>query len=537
MKTAIYTRVSTIMQAQQQTIQTQLSRLEEHLTNQGINWEQVLIFRDEGISGASLRRPSLSKMRDSIRQREITQLYITAPDRLSRKYVHQALLMEEFEQAGCTVTFIDRPMSDDPNDQLLLQIRGAVAEYERSLIAERMRMGRVRQFKAGNLLPWTRTPYGYNADPENPRDPAGIRINEAQASHLREMFSWYSQADHTLYGLAEHLKKLGVLSPSGRTYWNKSSIRSILRNPVYTGRVYYGKTEQRPTRRTRSAVIANDPIEHSQQVKPQETWLLVASIPAIISDDLFDAVQEKLALNKQMSRRNNKKHPYLLRGKVSCGHCQLATVGRTSADGEYAYYNCGGKQPNHQTGRESRCHSRGIRVQKLDALVWHDMVEILTQPELVTVALQRSQSGEWLPEALASKQKALQRTQRQIKGQLDRLTDAYLANVISLDEYERRRKPLENDIEALSKQMEQLKQQVVQQDSVAGMVSSLESFCRKIGKGVEQATFEQKRKLVELLIDRVIVTDQDVEIRYVLPTDPSAYHTRFCDLRLAYCPK
>jgi site-specific DNA recombinase len=221
MNIAIYTRVSTIIQAQQQTIQTQLSRLEEYLSQKGIEWEKALIYQDEGISGATLRRPALSKLRDSIRQREITQLYLTAPDRLARKYVHQALLLEEFEQAGCDVTFIDRPMTDDPNDQLLLQIRGAVAEYERSLIADRMRQGRERQYKAGKLLPWTRTPYGYDADPDNPRDPAGLHINEIEANHLREMFTWYTQSDHTLYGLAEHLKELGIPSPSGRAYWNK----------------------------------------------------------------------------------------------------------------------------------------------------------------------------------------------------------------------------------------------------------------------------------------------------------------------------
>jgi site-specific DNA recombinase len=85
---------------------------------------------------------------------------ITAPDRLARKYVHQMLLLEELERAGCRVEFVDRPMSQDPHDQLLLHIRGAVAEYERTLIADRMRRGRQQKFRAGTLLPWSRPPYG-----------------------------------------------------------------------------------------------------------------------------------------------------------------------------------------------------------------------------------------------------------------------------------------------------------------------------------------------------------------------------------------
>jgi site-specific DNA recombinase len=80
---------------------------------------------------------------------------VTAPDRLARNYVHQMVLLEEWARAGCATEFLDRPMSDDPHDHLLLQIRGAVAEYERTLIAERMRRGRLAKLRAGTLLPWT----------------------------------------------------------------------------------------------------------------------------------------------------------------------------------------------------------------------------------------------------------------------------------------------------------------------------------------------------------------------------------------------
>src|SRR5207237_4768260 len=106
---------------------------------------------------------------------------------LARNYVHQMLLVEEFERAGCQVEFVDRPMSHDPHDQLLLQIRGAVAEYERSLIAERMRRGRRQKYQAGGLLPWTRPPYGYRVDPTRPRDPAGVRLVRAEVAVIGDL--------------------------------------------------------------------------------------------------------------------------------------------------------------------------------------------------------------------------------------------------------------------------------------------------------------------------------------------------------------
>src|SRR4051794_26558343 len=161
MRIAIYVRVSTQRQAQTQTIDQQIDRLRAHLQAQGLPLPEEDIFRDDGYSGASLKRPGLDRLRDRAATASFDKIFINDPDRLARNYVHQVLLLEELQKHGCRVEFLDRPMSQDPHDQLLLQIRGAVAEYERTLIAERMRRGRQRQFQASKMLPLTRAPYGY----------------------------------------------------------------------------------------------------------------------------------------------------------------------------------------------------------------------------------------------------------------------------------------------------------------------------------------------------------------------------------------
>ena len=142
MRRAISVRVSSRQQAQNLTIDQQLERLQTYCQTQQWPWQQIHIFRDDGYSGASLRRPALERLRDQVASGCFDQLLITEPSRLARKYVHHMLLIEELEGHGCQICFVDRPMSQDPNDQLLLQIRGAVAEDERTLIAERMRRGR-----------------------------------------------------------------------------------------------------------------------------------------------------------------------------------------------------------------------------------------------------------------------------------------------------------------------------------------------------------------------------------------------------------
>lgn len=182
MRIAVYVRVSTQRQAQTQTIEQQLEGLRIYCQQQDWPWQEEHIFRDDGFSGSKLARPGLDRLRDQIAQVRFDRVLLTAPDRLARNFVHQMLLIEEFEKYGCRVEFLERPMSDDPHDQLLLQIRGAVAEYERSLISERMRRGRQIKYQAGTLLPWARAPYGYQVDPQRARDPAGVRVEASQAA-------------------------------------------------------------------------------------------------------------------------------------------------------------------------------------------------------------------------------------------------------------------------------------------------------------------------------------------------------------------
>ena len=181
MKTAIYVRVSTNRQSQAQTIEQQLERLERHLELQGERLLTENIFRDDGYSGASLNRPGLDRLRDRVKNGMLDRVLLTSPDRLARNYVHQMVLMEEWERAGCRAEFLDRPMSQDPHDHLLLQIRGAVAEYERVLIAERMRRGRQMKLKAGALLPWTVPPYGYRSAPDLPAILLVCKLNRQKA--------------------------------------------------------------------------------------------------------------------------------------------------------------------------------------------------------------------------------------------------------------------------------------------------------------------------------------------------------------------
>src|ERR1700761_1364507 len=209
MRAAVYARVSTTRQAQAQTIEQQLDRLRAAVAERGWDLGGQHVYRDDGFSGARLGRPGLDRLRDHAALADLDVVLVTAPDRLARNYVHQVLLIDELAGHGCQGEFLDRPMSADPHDQLLLQIRGAVAEYERTLIAERMRRGRQAKLRAGTLLPWTRPPFGYRLDPERPRDPAGVWVDPGEAALVAQLFGWYLEPGGTVYRLARRLTDLG----------------------------------------------------------------------------------------------------------------------------------------------------------------------------------------------------------------------------------------------------------------------------------------------------------------------------------------
>jgi site-specific DNA recombinase len=257
MEVALYVRVSTDRQQQRQTIEQQITRLREYsATHPDWHMSDAHIYRDDGYSGTKLNRPGLDRLRDHAAFAAFERVLITAPDRLARNYVHQMLLLEELAQHGCHVDFLERPMSDDPHDHLLLQIRSAVAEYERTLIAERMRRGRQTKLRGGRLLPWTVAPYGYLLDPEAPRDPHRVRLDPGKAAVVGQIFAWYTDLRSlvTLHSVAKRLSDSRLPTPTGKPRWNVTSVRHILRNPAYAGTAYWGKTRSTPARRRQSAL-------------------------------------------------------------------------------------------------------------------------------------------------------------------------------------------------------------------------------------------------------------------------------------------
>ena len=251
MRAAIYARVSTERQERQQTIDSQIATLSAWAEEVGHELRPEHAFRDEGYSGARLDRPGLDALRDAVRDAEVDIVAVLSPDRLARKYAYQALVLEEFRRAGCAVAFLNHTISDNPGDQLLLQIQGAVAEYERALLGERFRRGKLQKARAGWFI-GGRAPYGYRYVPC--RDGAGgrLEIDEDEAAFVRLLYGWLVEERMTIRQILKRLNFGPWYPRSGKHPWSPSVVHHILSEPVYTGTTYANRYDLVEAKKPRS---------------------------------------------------------------------------------------------------------------------------------------------------------------------------------------------------------------------------------------------------------------------------------------------
>jgi Recombinase zinc beta ribbon domain len=253
-----------------------------------------------------------------------------------------------------------------------------------------------------------------------------------------------------------------------------------------------------------------------------------------VTREQFDRVQAKIATNRSFAKRNNTTTQYLLRALVSCGACRLACIARRTLPTGRTYYICSGKSIRARQDQGCRCRSKFIPAGVLDELVWNDLAALVRDPDRVARALRRVAGGCGLPQELQARRETLRRGRASLAQQIERLTDAYVSGVLKLAEYDRRRKDLERRDATLAQQEAMLDHEASRSGAVQGLIDSAESFSKRVRAGLDTATFERKRQLVELLINRVVVTGDNVEIRYAFPISPAGESGRFCHLRLDY---
>ena len=247
---AIYARVSSDQQAQEQTVASQVAALKERIASEQLEVDESLCFIDEGYSGATLVRPALERLRDQAAGAAFDRLYVHSPDRLARHYAYQVLLVDELKRCGVELVFLNRAIGTSPEDDLLLQVQGMVAEYERAKILERSRRGKRHAARRGCVSVLCGAPYGYRyiAKREGGGE-ARYEIVFEEARVVRRIFEWVGRDGCSIGEVCRRLKRENVATRSGKSSWDRTTVWGILRNSAYQGRAIFGKTrvgEMRP---------------------------------------------------------------------------------------------------------------------------------------------------------------------------------------------------------------------------------------------------------------------------------------------------
>ncbi len=206
-RAALYARVSSEQQAQAGTIQSQIEAVVQRAAQDGSTIDSEFRFIDEGQSGATLVRPALERLRDQAAAGSIDRLYVLCPDRLARSYAYQMLLVDELQRCGVELLFVNHEIGKTPEDHLLLQVQGMVAEYERAKIIERCRRGKLHAARQGSVNVLSTAPYGYRYAPAAEGiGRAQYNVHLPEAAVVRQMFQWIGQERQSIGQVCRRLK-------------------------------------------------------------------------------------------------------------------------------------------------------------------------------------------------------------------------------------------------------------------------------------------------------------------------------------------
>jgi site-specific DNA recombinase len=516
-RTALYARVSTTRQQEDRTVASQLAALEKAAEAMGLEVSAEQRYVDEGYSGSRLDRPGLDALRDAAADGLLDLVLVYAPDRLARNYVHQQIVLEELGKRGVQVHFLERPVSQKPEDLLLVQMQGVIAEYERAKILERTRRGRLHKVKSGQMLPFYIPPYGYRVV-RTPQVPQGLVVlDEVEAGQVRQMYQWVLEENLSARQVAKRLNAQGV-RPRKAQLWVQSTVYTILTNPAYAGLATYGKREPvEPTRPLHPGKYRKN-AKSSSRVRPRAQWLEVP-VPALVEPQEQREVKERLSQHKWLSPRNVR-HDYLLRTRVVCGQCGLRMncerQTRSHHPYEYFYYACERRTPE-DTGHLERCTAKRVRALELDAVVWKALCEWLQQPQMLLKEVETWQLSHQHSEAAQQETARLDGACHHLQAQIDRLVDAYQQGAIEVDELKARRERLEASLQATRARAQSLQAQHADGARLERLATDIAAFAAALRDGLEGLDFAGRQRLVRLLIERVIVQGEDVTIEHAVP--------------------
>jgi site-specific DNA recombinase len=523
---AIYARVSSDRQKENHTIASQTAALIEHAEANGYTVPAEWVFQDEGYSGANLVRPGLEALRDLAAEGEIRAALVYSPDRLSRKYAYQVLLAEELSRCGVELVFLKAPAGTSPEDQLLVQFQGMIAEYERAQIIERSRRGKRHKAHEGVVNVLSGAPYGYRYIRKTDESAAYYEVVESEAAVVRMVYESYTQQGLSINAIARMLNERQIPTRTAATRWERSTVWGLLRNPAYQGRACYGKTELRPRQRITRPLRQRQGMPNRNSAsheRPREDWIEVP-VPALVSEETFALAQEQLERNKHHSPRRTIE-PTLLQGMLVCQQCGygLYRASTWTTKRRLHYYRCIGSD-GYRRLKGPVCTNRPIRQDALDEFVWKEILRLLDDPMLVQGEINRRQQAAQNADPLRKREEALRREQARLEKCSDRLISAYQEGLVTLPELRHRMPELRKQAHAVESELQSLESATLDQAKYLQLAETLATFRSRLRARAETLDIRERQQILRLLVKEILVDAETITIRhsFAIPSGPES---------------
>jgi site-specific DNA recombinase len=525
-RVAFYARVSSEQQAAAHTIESQTAALSERAQSDGTPVPPERQFVDDGYSGATLIRPALDRLRDLATLGAIDRIYVHSPDRLARNYAYQVLLLDEWRRVGVELVFLNRPLGQSPEDDLLLQVQGIVAEYERAKIMERSRRGKKHSAQSGSLNVMSNAPFGYRY--VSVREGGGQARFEPvaeQARIVQQIFSWIGRDRCSLAEVCRRLQKAGEVTATGKQIWSRQAVWHILQNPAYEGRAAYGKTHMMPRgKKARPRAARGRPAEPRRSNAPVaadlKDWVFVP-VPALVDVTLFRATQAQLQENRSRARLGRRRPGYLLQGLTCCARCGYAYYGKTTHQmgagqqmKDFRYYRCSGSD-GYRFGGERICNNAQMQGEFLETAVWHEVCELLRHPERLEHEYQSSgRVGASLENVETLKSQRLK-----LQHALERLIDSFTEGLIEKDQFTSRMARTKSRIAELDTKIKDDAGDADQLEHLRLTASRLRELAAAVGPHLANADWHRRRDIFRTLVQRIEIGLEVIKIAFRVMQD------------------
>jgi site-specific DNA recombinase len=429
-------------------------------------------------------------------------------------------LTEEFARHGVETIFLKAPHSDTPEDQLMLQFQGMIAEYERAQILERSRRGKRHRARAGEISVLCGAPYGYRYIRKTTDAPARYEIDAVEAEVVRLVYEKYTVDGLSIGAIARLLREIGLPTRRRVTRWERSVVWAMLRNPAYKGTACFNKTQVGPRQKVTKPFRLSGRAVHGEKSsgheRPRDEWIEIP-VPAIVSDETFALAAERLADNKRFAPRRTIE-PSIVQGLVSCRKCGYA-LSRTSTRStarKIHYYRCLGSDAwRHLSG--AICDSKPIRQDLLDQIVWQEVTRLIEDPTLIQAELDRRLDAARAAEPTKRRREALERELTRIGKSIERLVTAYQEELLSLGELRHRMPELRAREQSRRAELQAILDQATNRMSFLRLAETLTAFLQRLRESAETLETTDRQKIVRLLVKEVLVDNDTITIRHSIP--------------------